>query len=161
MVRNSDHFCQGIERVGVSETPNVGVLMFVAYRAMEQQIHAEVVAAGFEATLPQARLCARISEQGLRLTDLAESAQVTKQTAAYLVEQLESLGYVERVPHPTDARARLVRLAPRGREAQSLASSVEARIEREWAAHVGAEDWARLRHSLIRLREITDPYAES
>ncbi|HET7800766.1 MAG TPA: MarR family transcriptional regulator [Humibacillus xanthopallidus] len=145
----------------MTETPSVGVLMFVAYRAMEQQIYAEVVAAGFEATLPQARLFARISEQGLRLTDLAESAQVTKQTAAYLVEQLESLGYVERVPHPTDARARLVRLAPRGRETQALASSIEARIEREWQAHLGAAEWARLHASLIRLREITDPYLGS
>ena len=145
----------------MADNPNLGVLLFVAYRSMEQQVHAEVVAAGFEATLAQARLFARISEQGLRLTDLAESAQVTKQTAAYLVEQLEALGYVERVPHPTDARARLVRLAPRGRQAQALASTVEARIEAEWAAHLGADDWKHLHASLARLREITDPYLES
>jgi DNA-binding MarR family transcriptional regulator len=55
----------------------------------------------------------RIGPDGTRLTELAEAAQVTKQTAGFLVDQLERAGYVERVPDPRDAGAKLIRLATR------------------------------------------------
>jgi DNA-binding MarR family transcriptional regulator len=109
-------------------------------------------------TLAQARLAARIGEDGTRLTELAESTQVTKQTAGVLVDQLETAGYVERVPDPTDSRAKLVRLAPRGREVQALAREVEAAVDAEWTEHLGDRDMAHLRRSMARLREITDPW---
>lgn len=41
---------------------------------------------------------------------ITERAGVTKQTAGFLVDQLEHAGYVERVADPTDGRARLVRI---------------------------------------------------
>src|SRR3954447_2124165 len=142
----------------VGHEPHVAVLFFVAHRAVEQRVLAALQGAGFAATLAQGRLFARIPDEGVRLTTLAESAQVTKQTAGYLVDQLEAAGYVERGPDPTDARARLVRIAPRGREAQALAREVEAQVTAEWADHLGARDMARLRQIMERLREITDPY---
>ena len=40
---------------------------------------------------------------------LAERAAITKQSMAELVAHLERHGYVERVPDPTDRRAKLVR----------------------------------------------------
>jgi DNA-binding MarR family transcriptional regulator len=140
------------------DTPNLGVLMFVAYRAMEQEIFEELRAAGYRATLAQGRLVARIGEHGNRLTELAESAQVTKQTAGVLVDQLEALGYVERVPDPTDARARIVRLARRGRDAQAQARVVEQRVLARWTEHLGPRGIAQLERQLVKLREITDPY---
>jgi DNA-binding MarR family transcriptional regulator len=145
--------------VSDEDTPNIAVLMFVAVRALEQEVVAAVRAAGFDATLAQARLAARIAAEGSRITELAESAQVTKQTASGLVDQLEALGYVERVPDPTDARARLVRMARRGRRAQALARQVEARIFARWADHLGERGMAQLERQLVKLREITDPYA--
>jgi DNA-binding MarR family transcriptional regulator len=143
----------------MTDEPNVGVLLFVAFRAMEQRILAAVQAAGHEVTLAQGRLFARIGPDGTRLTELAEMAQVTKQTAGSLVDQLERRGYVERVPDPTDARARLVRIAERGRAAQEVAAAEEARVEAEWTRHLGAGEMERLRATMRRLREVTDPYA--
>ena len=139
--------------------PHVGVLLFVAHRAMEQRVLERVQAAGHPVTQAQGRVAARIGPDGTRLTELAAAAQVTKQTAGFLVDQLERAGYVERVPDPRDARARLVRLAPRGLEVQELAREVEAEIRAEWEAHLGAEDYAHLEATMARLREITDPYA--
>lgn len=140
-------------------SPNAGVLMFIGARAMEQRVYAAVRAAGFEGTLTQARLAARIGPDGTRLTELAESGQVTKQTAGFLVDQLEHLGYVERVPDPVDKRARLIRVAERGRQAQAVARQVEREIEAEWTRHLGSRDMAKLYDILTRLREIADPYA--
>jgi DNA-binding MarR family transcriptional regulator len=145
--------------VAEADTPHLGVLLFVAYRAMEQEIFHELRAAGYGATLAQCRMVARIGEHGNRLTELAESAQVTKQTAGVLIDQLEALGYVERVPDPTDARARIVRLARRGRDAQAHARRIEKRVLAHWAEHLGPRGIAQLERQLVKLREITDPFA--
>jgi DNA-binding MarR family transcriptional regulator len=96
---------------------------------------------------------------GSRLTDLAEQAQVTKQTAGFLVDQLVRQGYVDRVPDPQDGRARLVRISRRGQRAARLAATVVAEVEREWTARLGASGMRRLRAAMLSLRELTDPYA--
>jgi len=141
------------------EQLNLGLLCFVAYRAMETRVFEAVIAAGFDdITIAQGRLAARIGPKGTRLTDLAEQAQVTKQTAGFLVDQLERAGYVRRVPDPTDARARLVQIAPRGEAVVAVARVVEAEVEAEWTRHLGKRAAGQLRHALTRLREITDPY---
>jgi DNA-binding MarR family transcriptional regulator len=126
---------------------------------MEARLLATLAAEGFDdLTIAQARVAARIGPAGTRLTDLAEQSLVTKQTAGHLVDQLQRAGYVRRVPDPTDARARLVQIADRGQELVAIARRVEAEVEAEWTAHLGEEATAQLRATLIRLREVTDPY---
>lgn len=138
---------------------NLALLCFYPSRAMEARLLAAVAAEGHDdLTLAQMRIAARIGPSGTRLTDLAEQALVTKQTAGHLVDQLQRAGYVRRVPDPTDARARLVQMAGRGRELVALARRVEAEVEAEWTAHLGEEATAQLRAALTRLREVTDPY---
>lgn len=140
--------------------PHPGMLMFIGARHVEQRVLDAVLGAGYDDLTPaMARTAARLSEDGIRVTELAEQARITKQSASVLVEQLERSGYVERVPDPSDARARLVVIAPRGREVQRIARREERAIEREWARHLGAERMAALQDALVSLREITDPYA--
>jgi len=90
--------------------------------------------------------------------ELAEQAQVAKQTATALVDRLERAGYVQRTVDPTDARARLVRIAKRGAEIIPIARVEEAKIEAEWTEHLGPRRMKQLRDALNLLREITDPY---
>jgi DNA-binding MarR family transcriptional regulator len=138
---------------------NVGLLLFIPYRAMETRVFQALAAAGFADFTPaQARVMQRIGPEGTRLTELAEAAQVTKQTAGFLIDQLERAGYVRRTPDPSDARARLVRIAERGAAAKPVAEAVVAEVEAEWRAHLGERRWGQLRDALTRLREITDPY---
>jgi DNA-binding MarR family transcriptional regulator len=66
---------------------------------------------------------------------------------------------VRRTPDPSDGRARLIRAGERGLAAKRIADAVAADIEAKWRAHLGERRWAQLREALIRLREITDPYA--
>ncbi|MFE9580459.1 MarR family winged helix-turn-helix transcriptional regulator [Nocardia sp. NPDC006044] len=139
---------------------NAGLLMYIAHRSMEDRIFAELGAAGFDdITVAQGRVAQRVGAEGTRLTELAEQAQITKQTAGFLVDQLERAGYVERVPDPSDGRARLVRLSARGKQVAEFSNSIADRIEAEWAAHLGARRMRELRAALGALREITDPYA--
>jgi DNA-binding MarR family transcriptional regulator len=136
-----------------------GLLMLIAARHLETRVLGSLRDEGHELTTAQARLLAGVDDDGTRLTDLAGRAQITKQSAGFLVDHLERLGYVERVPDPTDARARLIRLAPRGREAQRGARTVERRVRREWEQHLGPARMAALEDALTSLREITDPWA--
>jgi DNA-binding MarR family transcriptional regulator len=143
----------------VSEPLNVGVLLFLPYRAMETRVFEGLAAAGFDDFTPaQARVFQRIAPGGSRLTDLAVQAGITKQSVGFLVDQLESAGYVERVPDPEDGRARLVRIAERGARSVEASRGIVAQVEAEWTAHLGEERMAQLRAILTDLREITDPW---
>ena len=132
--------------------------MFIAYRAMEERMMHALTEAGYDITLAQARVFQRIAPGGSRLTDLAEQAQITKQSAGFLVEALERAGFVRREPDPTDARARLVTVAPRGQEAVDAARTVVDEILAEWTRHLGARRMRAFTDALVSLREITDPY---
>lgn len=138
--------------------PNVPTLLFIAYRSVENRVLAAVLDKGHPITLAQARIVQRIGPDGTRLTRLAEQAQVTKQTAGALVDQLVAAGYLERRPDPTDARARLIAMSELGTRVWAIATAELDRVQAEWARHVGADRWAELHRTLIRLREITDPY---
>ena len=140
------------------ELPNPAVLMFVAHRHVEQRVLAALADAGYDdITAAQSRVFQRIGPDGTRLTTLAEQAQVTKQTAGFLVDQLEKAGYVERGPDPSDARARLIRIAERGQRAIEASASVVADVEAEWRDHLGHAAYDDLATALEKLREITDP----
>jgi DNA-binding MarR family transcriptional regulator len=143
----------------VSEGLPVSLLMFIAARTAENRILEAVQGAGYhDITVAQARIAARIGPNGTRLGELAEQAQVAKQTATALVDRLERAGYVERTVDPTDARARLVRIGSRGAEIIPIARAEEAKIEAEWTEHLGKRRMGQLREALNLLREITDPY---
>ncbi len=145
---------------GSTEELNIGLLLYIPYRALENRVFEALAAAGFDDVTPaQSRIFQRIGPDGTRLTALAEQAQVTKQTAGFLVDQLERAGYVERGPDPLDARARLVRIAERGAKAIPIAASAVAEVEAEWAAQLGKQRMGQLRQALTRLRAVTDPYA--
>lgn len=137
---------------------SIGVLLLIPYRHMEQRILAAVNAGGYPVTLAQARVFQRLDPDGSRLTDLAAAAQMSKQAAAFLVDELERGGYVTRSPDPRDGRARLIRISDRGREAIAVALAEQRLIEAEWEAHLGRARLAALQQSLELLREITDPW---
>lgn len=143
----------------MTEPLNVGLLLFLPYRALEARVFEGLAAAGFEdLTAAQARVFQRIAPGGSRVTDLAEQAGITKQSAGFLVDQLERAGYVDRVPDPSDGRARLVRVAERGARSVQVSRGIVAQVEAEWTARVGARRMAQLRAILTDLREVTDPW---
>jgi DNA-binding MarR family transcriptional regulator len=139
---------------------DLGVALFIPYRYMEDRIFRAVQQAGFDDwTLAQARVFQRIAPDGSRLTDLADQAQVTKQSAGVLVDQLERLGYVRRVADPTDGRARLIVIEERGRRAAQTAIATSVEILAEWKSYLGTRNFTVLHQLLDQLGEITDPYA--
>ena len=139
---------------------DLGVALFIPYRYMEDRIFRAIQDAGFDDwTLSQARVFQRIAPDGSRLTELADQAQMSKQSAGVLVDQLERLGYVRRVLDPTDGRARLIVIEERGRRVAEVAMATSNEILSEWTAFLGTRNFTLLHQILDQLREITDPYA--
>jgi DNA-binding MarR family transcriptional regulator len=139
---------------------NLGVALFIPYRYTEDRMFRALQDAGFnDWTLAQCRVFQRIAPDGSRLTDLADQAQMSKQSAGVLVDQLERLGYVRRAPDPTDGRARLIVIEQRGRRAVEVAQATLDEILSEWKAYLGTRNFTLLHQILDQLREITDPYA--
>lgn len=135
-----------------------GWLMFIGFRAAEDRVLAALAEAGYaDITRAQARLMAGIDLNGTRLVVLAERARIPKQTALALVNGLEAAGYLERVPDPSDGRARLIRLTARGRGGLPVAIAEEARIEADWQALLGVRRMRALRRALWELAVSADP----
>jgi DNA-binding MarR family transcriptional regulator len=89
--------------------------------------------------------------EGSRITELAELAQVTRQSMSELVAELERRGYVERIPDPTDRRAVLVCRTARGWQVNAIARQVVEEAQREWVAAVGEREYMQ---ALAVLRKI-------
>jgi DNA-binding MarR family transcriptional regulator len=96
-------------------------------------------------------------ERGSRLTELAERAGLSRQAVGEIADDLERLGYVERVPDPSDGRAKLIRPTERGRVAWERGVEILADIERGWAERYGERRVAMLRETLERILEGEPP----
>jgi DNA-binding MarR family transcriptional regulator len=113
------------------------------------EFHARLTEAGHPTIRPGHGCVFRfIDEGGSRLTDLAESARLTKQAVSEVVGDLERIGYVERAPDPQDGRAKVIRLTEEGLEARKTGLGIFRDIETEWAERYGAERVKKLRELL-------------
>jgi DNA-binding MarR family transcriptional regulator len=95
---------------------------------------------------------AHLPPEGIRLTDLADRAGMTKQAMSELVvADLERLGYVERRPDAADGRAKLIELTTRGWASVDAALAAFDEMEAELAERIGPSRLATLRRTLAVL----------
>jgi len=100
---------------------------------MVDEITERMEASGFPDSPPSFHpIFENLDPEGTRLTVLAARAGLTHQSVGEVVTELERRGYVERIPDPTDKRARLVSLTDRGRDLVRAAVRHISDIEREW-----------------------------
>ena len=130
------------------------------YEALLMRLHTELAAAGYADTYPSwgINIFHYLREGGLRLTELAERTHTTKQALRYTINQLEAAGYVERVPDPTDGRAKIIRLTERGWEGRRVGDEIIASIEQECVQELGEE---RMRQFEALIKEVSSALAEN
>jgi DNA-binding MarR family transcriptional regulator len=100
-----------------------------------------------------------VQGEGLRLTDIAERAKLTKQSVGEIVDDLVQRGYAKRIPDPDDRRAKLICLTERGEAAQAHGRKLFAKVEKRWAERYGAERIAALRELLEEIGAAEAPFA--
>ncbi|MFB6753036.1 MarR family winged helix-turn-helix transcriptional regulator [Streptomyces sp. NPDC056353] len=126
--------------------------LLAAAGELTQRIHEGVVARGFEGVRPAHGFAfTRLAPDGATVTDLAVHLGMTKQAASQLVEDLVRRGYVDRRPHPGDARARLVVLTESGWACTRAAEEAAAEVVGVWADVLGEGGVRALRDGLLRV----------
>ena len=90
---------------------------------------------------------------GLRPSELAAQARVTKQAMNYLLGNMEQAGYVIRAQDPHDLRSRRVRLTARGHAVATAMREIVREVEADWEHELGAERFAELRTLLGELHD--------
>ncbi|MFJ4812693.1 MarR family winged helix-turn-helix transcriptional regulator [Streptomyces longwoodensis] len=106
------------------------------------------------ARLRALRMLAR-ARQPLRMRDLSDMAGIAARTATAIVDSLERDGLVERVRHPHDRRAFLLRLTDEGIRCHREAEEVDRLALAEATAALDAADREHLRTLLARIRDHT------
>jgi DNA-binding MarR family transcriptional regulator len=89
-----------------------------------------------------------LGPRGARLQELAMQSQMAPQSIGWHVDELERLGYLERVPDPSDRRAKLIRPTEHGLAYMSAARDALADIERDWTSALGRDTLTQLRDAL-------------
>ena len=127
----------------------LGALLRVPSQAIVREIHTAVLAAGYT-DLRKAHLTVfqYIEREGSRATELAEKANMTKQSMGYLIDHLEEHGYVVRMPDVDDGRVKIIRLTEQGWGVMLVARDTVLKIEADWGQYLGADRMDQLIHLL-------------
>ena len=117
------------------------------------RLRAAFAAAGLDGIRPgQAVVLVPLAAGGLHASDLADRLRVSRQAVAQAVAALERHDYVVRRPHPSDARARIIELTPRGRRVLRVMRSTAVELEKRWRDILGENRFGELRQTLLALR---------
>jgi DNA-binding MarR family transcriptional regulator len=133
------------------QTVNTVSLLGRAYSLLGFQIVDGVVGAGFPQKPAHSAVFAQIVPEGSRLTDLARGANMSPQAMGELVDELEQLEYVVRHPDPTDRRAKLIVLTPKGRDCIAAGMATIDGIEQQLTELLGERGHRELRRLLTKV----------
>ena len=130
---------------------NTVAMLGRAYSLLGFKIVDGVVGAGYPQKPSHSAVFAQIRPEGSRLTDLARGANISPQAMGELVDELEDLGYVERTPDPSDRRAKLIMLTPRGHQCIEAGIATIQGIENQLDEILGQRGHATLRKLLAKV----------
>ncbi|NML50106.1 winged helix-turn-helix transcriptional regulator [Streptomyces sp. R302] len=127
---------------GLPDSPGyeLPLLLFGGFRTLIDRLHARLADEGHPAMRPAHGFAMQaIGGRGATASEIGRRLGVSKQAAGKTVDRLLALGYAERADDPADARRKLVRLTPRGRDALARSAAVFDELRAEWSAALGAD----------------------
>jgi len=138
----------------IGNMPHIGRLARLPYMEMMNKVYERLHHLGFKDMNSYYSIVFQLIGNGARMTDMATQSNMTKQNMKYLLEQLESKGYVKRFEDATDGRAVLFKLTKKGILFRDTAYHVIAEVELEWAKEIGKENMLQLKKLLTQLNEV-------
>ena len=135
---------------------NLGFLLSKAGQRWNEVLAKRFAARGFAEVRPAygSILIPLFEEDGLRMSELARRARLSKQTLTTLVPRLERDGLIERRDDPGDRRAALVFLTTRARAFAPVAAAVLTELDDEVARLVTRRDLATTTRVLPALMDL-------
>lgn len=136
------------------------VLMKCARLYNEQAIELLRQRTGVEGIrLAHTHLFPHLDLEGTRLTHIAERMKMSKQAITPWIRELEALGIIERVPDPTDGRAKLIRFSQKGQQALLLGLDVLDSLRKDIEHELGSSIVSRLQGDLLHLLDTLEQRA--
>lgn len=134
--------------------PDLGVLAGRLLFAVQRELFSTLAERGFDDLKPRhGAVLAYLDPDGVRATDLSKLSGQHKQNLGLLIDELESLGYVQRLPDPRDRRAKLICPTDRGLAQMRTADAIMADIQQRHAERLGNDDYEQFKRRLIDITE--------
>ncbi|WP_198153648.1 MarR family winged helix-turn-helix transcriptional regulator [Catenuloplanes japonicus] len=115
------------------------VLLFGGFRTLVDALHVRLAAEGHPDARPVHGFAMQaIGAGGVTATEVGRRLGVSKQAAGKTVDRLIALGYAERADDTHDARRKIVRLTPRGRDCLARSARIFDDLRASWAARLGS-----------------------
>jgi DNA-binding MarR family transcriptional regulator len=137
-------------------------------RDFERRIWQQLAERGYpDVRQSHSQVFANLGMGAVRVSELAERAQVTQQAMGKMLRELELLGYITRSTDPSDRRARDIRLTEKGVELARDCLEVVDEVEAYYVAKVGADTLAALEKHLreavrrLELEYLPESWTES
>ena len=129
---------------------NLGFLLAKAVQRWNELLAERFAAAGYPEVRPSygSLLVPLFEQDGLRMSELAARARLSKQTMTTMVRLLEREDLVRRRPDPADGRATLVELTPKARAFQTVAEQTLGELDRLVRRSLSPSDLRRLKTAL-------------
>jgi DNA-binding MarR family transcriptional regulator len=143
--------------VAPADRIDFGILLGLAYARFVDELHDALGAEGFDDLGRSYGYVFRALDGAeLNASDLAARLRITNQGAVKLIDEMAARGYVERHPHPSDGRIKVLALSARGQAALAAARRFHATYEERLAADLGPARARALRRDLERLGAADD-----
>ena len=150
-----------VERLEQAKAASVAQVLFKCARLLNEQALARIEQAEGAPRIRPAHttLFPHLDLAGTRLTELARRLGISKQAVGQLVDELEQMQVVERVPDPSDGRAKLIRFAKKPGTSLLDGLAHLRRLEDELGVAIGAPRMAALHDALGALLVVLEDRA--
>ena len=116
----------------------LALLLFGGFRTLVDALHAELARQGHPHARPAHGFAMQaIGPHGVTGTELGRRLGISKQAAGKTIDRLITLGYAERADDHRDARRKIVRLTPHGRDCLVRSAQIFDALRRSWVATLG------------------------
>ncbi|MFO1425616.1 MAG: helix-turn-helix domain-containing protein [Steroidobacteraceae bacterium] len=121
-----------------------------AYYWTDESLQNLLRAGGWQ-TLPrtQSMIMVNVADGCTRPSDLARRLGISRQAIQQTLAEMESLGLLQLVPDPGDARAKIVEFSPKGASIQRAALKAIRTVDAELERRLGKRDFEVLRRVLF------------
>lgn len=129
-------------------------LLLKAFRQFESELLLALAARGFDdISTSHLNLIRHLNPEGMKLSDLAKDAALSKQAISKISRSLIEKNYLEIQDDPIDARAKIIRFTPKGELLINTAVPLVIQIEQSYLRLLGEQGYQAFREALIKLLE--------